>query len=260
MKTAVLATLLVIVGARAAASPSEDAFEQGMRALDAKEWDKGLGFLEAALTIDPDNIQYGSEYRQGALRRAQALHAKEGQPQDFDRPLRFFEKILAKNPGAANAHLNYGFAYVDKIPAAGAITQVILANTALGEFSKSVELRPSWIGYYTRGVSYLFWPKIFGRAKLGVDDLETALKMQKAGPKKPYHVRAWIALGDGYWKTDNPKKATSTWREGLKEFPGDARLRARLTRQGDDLKGLIEDVLDPNKRVDTNLKDLWVNP
>ena len=35
------------------------------------------------------------------------------------------------SPNAANAYLNYGFAYVNKIPAAGAITQVILlADTA----------------------------------------------------------------------------------------------------------------------------------
>ena len=79
-----------------------------------------------------------------------------------------FEKLVADNPSSSNAYLNYGFAYVDKIPAAGSITQVILANTALSYFSKSIELKPSWIAYYTRGNSYLYWPKIFGRAPLGI--------------------------------------------------------------------------------------------
>jgi tetratricopeptide (TPR) repeat protein len=254
------ALLFAIMAAGAAGPPAEETFEQGIKALAAKDWDKALGLFEAELAADPDNLRYGSEYRQAALVRARTLHAKEGQPQDFDRPIKFFERLLAKSPGAANDHLNYGFVFVDKIPAAGAITQVILANTALGEFTKSLELRPSWIGYYTRGVSYLFWPKIFGRAKLGVEDLEAALKMQKAGPKKPYYVRAWVALGDGYWKTDEVEKARSTWRNGLKDFPGDSALKERLSKQGDDLKALIEDALDPNKRVDTNLKDLWENP
>jgi tetratricopeptide (TPR) repeat protein len=260
MRPPILASLFLIASAGAAGPAAEETFEQGIKALMAKDWDKALGFLESALAAETDNLRYGSEYRQASLLRAQALHAKEGQPNDFDRELKFFEQILAKNPGAANAHLNYGFAYVDKIPAAGAITQVILANTALAEFTKSLELRPSWIGYYTRGVSYLFWPKIFARAKLGVADLEAAIKLQKSSARKPYHVRAWVALGDGYWKTDLLDRALATWREGLKEFPDDASLKQRLSKQGDDLKSLIEDALDPSKRVDTNLKDLWGNP
>jgi ribonuclease-3 len=34
-----------------------------------------------------------------------------------------FEALVAAHPASANAWLNYGFAYVDKIPAAGAISQ-----------------------------------------------------------------------------------------------------------------------------------------
>lgn len=259
MRLSILVSLLVLA-AGAAGPPAEDAYNEGIRELSARNWDKALDHLERALAAEPDNLRYGSEYRQAALLRAKSLHRPEGKPEDFDRPLKFFEQLTVTSPGAANAHLNYGFAYVDKIPAAGAITQVILANTALGSFTKSVETRPSWIGYYTRGVSYLFWPKIFGRAKFGVADLEAAVKMQKAGPKKTYHTRAWVALGDGYWKIDELEKARVTWQEGLKEFPGCKPLGDRLAKQGDELKALIDDALDPNKRVDTNLKDLWVNP
>jgi hypothetical protein len=129
----------------------------------------------------------------------------------------------------------------------------------LTNFTRSLELRPSWIGYYTRGVSYLFWPKIFGRAKLGIADLEEAIKMQRTGPRYPYYARAWVALGDGYWKVDDMRKARATWKQGAAEFPDSAVLRERLTLQGDALKTRIEDALDPNRRVDTNLKDLWTN-
>jgi tetratricopeptide (TPR) repeat protein len=259
MRRLLLALLLVL--ATGAAGPSaDDVFNEGIREVSAKNWDRALGLLESALTAEPDNLRYGSEYRQAALLRARSLHRPEGKPEDFDRTLKFFEQLTAKAPGAANASLNHGFAYVDKIPAAGAITQVILANSALGYFTKSLESRPSWIGYYTRGVSYLFWPKIFGRAKLGVADLEAALRIQQAGPKKPYYSRAWVALGDGYWKTDDLEKARATWSTGLKEFPGCKPLEDRLAKQGDDLKALIDDALDPSKRVDTNLKDLWENP
>src|SRR5712692_10396586 len=128
-----------------------------------------LSKFEAALASDPDNLRHGSEYRQAVI-----------QAKEYDRSLKFFEKLVADHPKSGNAHLNYGFAYVDKIPAAGSITQVILANNALGEFSKAVEINPTWLALYTRGASYLFWPKLFDKAPLGVADLEKALALQKA--------------------------------------------------------------------------------
>jgi len=260
MRTWSIFTALAIVAAGGIRA-GDPAFEQGLKALAAKDWDTAVSLLETSVSSDPDNVRYGSEYRQAVLARAQALHPKEGQPADFDRSLAFFEKLTGGHPKSANAFLNYGFAYVDKMPAAGAITQVILANTALGHFSRSVELNPSWIGYYTRGNSYLFWPKIFGKAKLGVADLEQCMKIQqKAGADKPYYVRAYVSLGDGYWKSEDLEKAKAVWSEGLKHFPDSAALKLRLSRQGDDLKQVIEDSLDPNKRVHTNSKDLWMYP
>src|SRR5437667_5318300 len=188
--------------------------------------------LETALASDPDNIRYGSEYRQAVI-----------QAKEYDRSLKFFEKLVADHPKSGNAYLNYGFAYVDKIPVAGSITQVILANTALSYFTKSIELQPTWIGYYTRGNSYLYWPKIFNRAHLGVADLEQAMKIQKADKLKRYHVRAYISLGDGHWKMDDMAKAKAVWQEGAKLFPNNTQLTARLSKEGDDLKAYIDDVL-----------------
>jgi tetratricopeptide (TPR) repeat protein len=205
-----------------------------------------LAKLEQALSAKPDDLRAGNDYRMALIKAGQ-----------YDRGLDFFEKLVAAHPSAANAHLNYGFQYVDKIPAAGSITQVILANHALTEFSKSLEIKPSWIGYYTRGNSYLFWPRIFGRTRLGITDLEEALKIQKAEPKRNHHVRVYVALGDGYFKMDDLKKATAVWKEGLAEFPDSAALKQRLGSPPDAIKGLLDGVYDPNKRVDTNLQDLW---
>jgi tetratricopeptide (TPR) repeat protein len=224
-------------------------FHNAEKAVATKDYPTALAEFEAALTAEPNNIQYGSEYRQAVI-----------QAKEYDRCIKFFEKLVADRADSPNAFLNYGFAYVDKIPASGTITQVILANTALTYFTKSLELKPSWIGYYTRGNSYLYWPKIFGRASLGVADLEQAMKMQKAeGKKKIYYVRAYISLGDGYWKMDQLDKAAAVWREGIGMFPDNAQLKARLSKEGDALKEYIDDVLDPNRRVDTNLQEIWTD-
>ena len=246
--------------ASAAGPAGEDAFNDGIQKMESQDWDNALDSLEAALTADPDNLRYGSQYRRVAILRAQTMHGREGRPEDFDRPIKFFEQLVAKNPSAASARLNYGLAYVDKVPTVDPLTRMNVANAALSQFSRSLELRPSWVGYYTRGTTYLFWPKFFGRAKLGVADLETAVKMQKAGPKKPYYAHAWTALGDAYWKVDDLEKARSTWDEGLKEFPDAPALKERVSKQGEELKAIIDDALDPRKRVDTDLKNLWLYP
>lgn len=205
-----------------------------------------LQALEQALAANPDDLRAGNDYRMAVIKAGQ-----------YDRALEFFTQLVASHPSAANAHLNFGFEYVDKIPAAGSITQVILANNALTQFTRALELKPTWIGYYTRGNSYLYWPRIFGRTKLGIADLEEALKIQKAEPKRSYHVRVYVALGDGYYKMDDFEKATAVWKDGLAEFPDNAALKQRLSAQGDALKLLIDEAYDPNKRVDTNLQELW---
>ena len=238
---------LLLLALCAAPALHAAAFDDAMKAVAAHNDAAALPLFESALNADPDSLQISNEYRKAVIRT-----------KEYDRAIDFYGKLTAAHPQAPFAWLNYGYTYVDKIPAAGSITQVILANSALTNFSKSIELKKSWIALYTRGNSYLYWPKIFGRAPLGVADLEQAVAIAKAEAKKrKVYVRSWIALGDGYWKTEQPEKAKATWREGLQFFPGDAQLQARLARDGEDLEKYIYDQLDPNKRVDTNLSSLW---
>ena len=228
------------------AQASDADYQQGLKALAESKYPEAMHYLELAVESDPNNARYANDYRQAAIRG-----------KDFERSVNFFQQEVVKHPQSANLHLNFGFAYVDKIPVAGSITQVILANNALTEFTKAIELDPSWIGYYTRGESYLFWPKIFNRAPMGVADLEQAMKMQKTGPRRVYHVKAYVGLGDAYWKTDQLDKAKAVWQAGLKEFPDNADLKARLSHEGDELKSLIEAGFDPAKRVNTDMSELW---
>jgi tetratricopeptide (TPR) repeat protein len=205
-----------------------------------------LAALEQRLAVEPDSLEAGNQYRQAVI------HARE-----FDRCLAFFERLVAEHPGAANAHLNYGLAHVDKIPVTGVITQMILAKRAESEFTRAVELRPSWITYYTRGNGYLFWPTALGKGPLGIADLERALELQRHDTIRTYHVRAFISLGDGYWKIGQPEKARAIWTEGTRLFPDNATLKTRLSSDPDAVTNLVADAFDPSRRVDTDLRELW---
>lgn len=203
--------------------------------------------MESALRREPNNLRLGAEYRQAAI-----------DAEAYDRSIEFFESLTAERPRAANAHLNLGFAFVDKVPTVGSITQVILAQRALEAISEAVELNPTWISLYSRGAAYLFWPKVFGRAPDAVADLERALEIvQRESEKRDYHVRTYIGLGDAYWKADQPDKARATWRQGLELFPASAQLERRLGLDGEELTEYLGDQLDPSKRVDTSLHELW---
>jgi tetratricopeptide (TPR) repeat protein len=236
------ASLLVVVGTAASKEGGEDSRPAGGVAAEATE----LGKLEAVLAERPDDLRAGSEYRMAVI-KAKA----------YDRCLKFFEQLVTNHPYAAYAHLNYGLAYVDKVPDAGAVTQLILANSALTEFNKAAELRPNVVTYYLRGADYVYWPKVFNRAPQGIEDLEKARNLARSGRKRSYYVYIYIALGDGYWKMDNLPKARAIWKEGLTPFPDDVDLKARLSKEGDDLKEFIYDSRDPTRRFDTSLREAW---
>lgn len=242
----VLLSMLVLGSMASVVTADANSFNAGMKAAKAQNYDLALDKLEQALAADPNNLQYGSEYRQAMIAAGQ-----------YDRGLEFFAKLVEEHPDAPNAFLNFGFAHVDRIPVEGAITQVILANSALGHFTTALELEETWLGLYTRGNSYLFWPAIFGRAQLGVDDLLKAMEYTEKGELHKHYGRTYVALGDGYWRLEDVDKARQTWKKGLELFPDNPELKTRLTKEGEELDTFLEVHFSTENRVDTDLSEIW---
>jgi tetratricopeptide (TPR) repeat protein len=224
-------------------------FQEAAQAAQAADYEVALARFEAALKADPNNLQYGNAYRLTAV--------QINQVKTYDRCIAFFKQLVADHPQAPNAWMNLGYAYVDKIPAEGAITQVLLANTALGHFSAALELEESWLGRYTRGNSYLYWPAIFGRTQLGVADLEKAIELSQQMEKRRYHARAYRGLGEAYWRLNDLEKARQIWREALERFPSDEELQILLEQDDKALNTFLTAHFEPGKRVDTNVSALW---
>lgn len=238
--------LALVAGCATVTDGFSPLYEEGLRAMAAGDYATAMDKLEAATAAEPDNLRYGTDYRQAVIAAG-----------EYDRCLKFFEQLVAENPQSPNAILNLGYAYVDKIPGMGSVTQVQLANSALTHFTTSLELRDTWLVRYTRGNSYVFWPAIFNRAPMGIEDLERALEIAKDEPKGAHHVRAWVALGDGYWRIKDLDRAREIWQEGLAMFPDNADLETRLAKEGEALDTYLIDFYDPNRRVVTDLKEIW---
>jgi tetratricopeptide (TPR) repeat protein len=231
------------------AQEAESLFQEAVQAAQAADYETALGKFEAVLKAEPNNLQYGNTYRLTVV--------KINQVKTYDRCIAFFKQLVADNPEAPNAWMNLGYAYVDKIPAEGAITQVLLANQALGHFSAALSKEESWLGRYTRGNSYLYWPAIFGRTQPAIADLERAIALSEQMGKRSYHARAYIALGEAYWRLNDLRKARQIWREALQLFPGNQELQVLLERDDKALHAFLTAHFEPGKRVDTNVSAIW---
>src|SRR5262245_16987137 len=246
---AVVLTLAVVCCGTVQANEAESLFQEAVQAAQADKYDTALDKFEAALKADPNNLRYGNAYRSTVV--------KVNQAKTYDRCIAFFQKLAADHPKAANAFLNFGYAYVDKIPVEGAITQVLLANKALGQFSAALALEESWLGLYTRGNSYVYWPAIFGRTPLAIADLDKAIALSKQTVKRSYHARAYVALGEAYWRLNDLKKARQIWQEALQLFPANEDVRIRLQQDDKGLQALLTAHFEQGKRVDTNVSGIW---
>ncbi len=227
-------------------------YRQGVEALADAVWDQAFEKLEAAIIVEPDNLRYGADYRQGII-----LVGKN-EPATYQRAISFFEDLVDKHPREPNAWLNLAFACVDKIPVEGAITQVVLASRAVEHFDQALALEESWLGFYSRGRALLFWPPIFGRTGDGIRDLERAVAISRGGDVFTYHASAWAALGDGHWRLDDVVAAREIWREGLAIYPNNVELEARLERvERSDLDAFLNAHYDTGRRVETHLREIF---
>ena len=226
--------------------PPEALMACGLEAVGSEDWETALDLLEAATAAAPEALENGAEYRQAVI-------AAEA----YERADEFFTLLTEAFPESPGAALNRGFAFVDRIPVSGSVTQVLLANSAIEEFGRSLELDETWLARYARGNSYLYWPPVFGRAPLGVADLERAIELAESLPARAYHAFAWSALGDGHWRLDDLDGARRIWEEGFERYPGSAELERRLELEGEALGEFLTTYFATENRVDTDLREIW---
>lgn len=205
-----------------------------------------LATLEVQVAADPENLRVAAEYREAVI----AAGA-------YDRGITFLNGLAARPGAGPHALLNLGLAYIDKIPAVGAFRRISLGNNATAALTRSIERDPSDLAYLVRGLVNLHFEKgLFHRTPAGVADLEQALRLAAAHADRRYLARIYVSLGDGYWRLKNRDQARATWRNGQSRFPGDARLRLRLTAGDSVISDTIAHDLDAGVRVDTSLRDL----
>lgn len=193
----------VDTGAMAQAEPAVEAQALFTRLLDA--------------TLGPDERQaLFDEAREAGL---------------LDRIVALFEQLARDNPHDPQAQADLGDAYIQKIfevgdgPAAGEwagkADQAYDAALALDE--------RHWDARFDKAVALSFWPPIFGKQAEAIGHLQTLIEQQTQQSPQPKFVQTYLALGNLYLQSGKSAEAQAVFAAGLKLFPSDAELLAKLS-------------------------------
>ncbi|HYM23799.1 MAG TPA: tetratricopeptide repeat protein [Vicinamibacterales bacterium] len=197
---------------------------------------------EAEIAQQPENLVLASEYRQTAIAA-----------RDFDRPIKFFEKLGKLKNSGPNVQISLALALVDKAPVVGEVRRAYVGFDAISAVNRAIAQAPTVLAFYVRGRINLGYDKlIFHRTDKGVADLERALTLVTPATPLPMIARVYQSLGDGYYKLDELAKARQAWTRGLEIAPDDHELRSRV-EQGEAVGRLVHDALSPSRRADTNV-------
>ncbi len=216
--------------------------------------DQHLAKMEALLRDRPQAFGLASSYREQC-----ATYGKH------DRAIDFFKKLVSEKPDDWRAKVELGCAYVDKIPTCGGMAAIVskgtLARKSLDQLDEVVEKHPKlWVGYYTRGMNHLHWPRSLRHSDDAAADFEQCIKIQREtneGRVEPYYARIYVALGDAWAKYKEYAKARAAWRDGLKLFPDSVELKERLAIADDSaLLKFVESKRSLEQPIDTSLSFL----
>ncbi len=213
--------------------------------IEPRELERQLAQMESRLTAAFDRA-LASAYRSRA-----ATYGRH------DRAIAFFADRVEAS-GDADARIELSLAYVDKIPTCGGLATVVckgsLAKKGLDQLDVVLTEDPdSWLAVYSRGMNHLHWPRALRHSDDAARDLERCVEIQERDDVRPFHLRAWIALGQAYAKAGRFEEARDAWRRGIEVFPGAAELESHLTIEDDALLDHVQDQRSLEHPIDTDV-------
>lgn len=216
-------------------------------------FDKGFEVLLEALQADPQDVGKGNALRMHCLtftRVDPCIDALKG--------------LVKAHPEIDALRYNAALAYVDKLPGHTILKQGWYSTRSMNLVTPLLEADTSdWLAFYIRGMNHLHWPAWFNRTDDAIADLSQCLTISRnqrtLHKDNPYHVLAYIALGDAYAKDNQYAQARTTWEQARSLYPGAEAeaLATRLKQTDEALPEYINAIRDLNKPIDTDLGFLW---
>ena len=149
----------------------------------------------------------------------------------LDQAITHLEQQVAANPKAAEYPATLGQACLQK---AGTIQDIreqgILGMKADQNFEAALTLDPAnWEARFWRATAMSYWPPELNKTQEVIENFLEVVKLQETQAPQPQFAQTYVLLGEQYQKNGYAEYATQVWQRGAQLFPGDPRLRDKLT-------------------------------
>jgi tetratricopeptide (TPR) repeat protein len=161
---------------------------------------------------------------------AQDVWKKAAEAGVIDELVAMCEKNAADRPNDANAQLELGRAYIQKLMnVPDGPTKGIWSMKADKAYDKALGLDDhNWEARFSKAVNYSFWPPNLGKQRDAIAQFETLVQQQQGQPQQPHFAQTHLWLGNMYTQIGEKDKALAAWQHGLALFPDDAELQHQI--------------------------------
>ena len=149
---------------------------------------------------------------------------------DVDAVLAMFEAHAEANPNDADAQVDLGRAYLQKLFTVGDGPQKgTYAIKADQSFDKALAIdEKNWGARFAKAISLSFWPPVFGKTGEAIKHFEILVQQQQGGATSPEFAQTHLLLGNLYLQQGAKDKAIAAWQQGLSLFPDNAQIQQQI--------------------------------
>ena len=160
----------------------------------------------------------------------EALWKEAADAGHLDELVALFEQRAQADPGSADAQLDLGKAYLQKVFKAGAGPEAgKWAIKADKSFDAALAADDHhWEARFSKAVSLSFWPPVFGKQTEAIKQFEILIDQQRSEPPIPAYAQTWLLLGNMYQQLGRADQALTTWQSGLALFPDNQQLAQQI--------------------------------
>lgn len=217
--------------------------------------DNGQQFLEdklehysKRLEYNPDDLIIGDMFRELCRTKNQ-----------FDYCIDELIRIQKMHPRNINVKYQLALSYIDKVPGHSLFKQGWLSSRSMSQMTDVLNIDSNnWAAYYIRGLNSMYWPVSFKKLPKGIEDLHKAIDISTSLPDglvTPYHLLAYIALGDAYVKSGDIEEARNIYKDSQK-IMSSAKIIKRLSMNDEELSSFVKKIRNADYPVDTDISFL----